>query len=343
MILAQLSDKNWMPEALLRLGVRRLSRKQLQDRQMRARRHSGDSLQTQISTWSQGPLALNNARDESTHAAVPTAFYQRMLGPNMLDVSAYWRHPGASLAEAEQSMFELLAQRARLGDGQHILDLGCGWGAFSLWAAQKYPDARITAVTDTAQRARHVADRKRELGLESLHVIHAELHQFDPAQDFDRVISVGMLQNVRNHALLFERIASWLKEDGRFFAHLCCHQSLSYTFDALDEDSWMSRYIFHSGMMPSFDLFSNYDTHLKIEDRLWLSGEHYQCSAEAWLKNLHRHRKELKQLLGGGPLGQLRLRRWRLFLLAIAEQFGADQGREWGLGQYLFKKTADTT
>lgn len=331
-----LCEKGYIPDPLIRLGARQISRKRLREDAA----YSGDELQAvldqRIAEYEHSPIAVDTSAANEQHYEVPPAFFLKALGPYLKYSCCLWSEQTADLAAAELAMLRLYGERAGLADGQQVLDLGCGWGSFSLWAAQQYPASQFTAMSNSAPQGRFIEDTARQRGLNNIRVITADINDFAPDQQFDRIVSVEMLEHVRNHASLFERIGQWLKPDGQFFAHVFCHHTLTYAYEDRGEDDWMSRHFFTGGMMPSYDLFTRYDKHLSVAMRWWVDGTHYQKTSNAWLQLADSHRAEFIDTLGGGALGKLRLQRWRMFFLAVAEFFGMDQGSQWGVGHYLF-------
>lgn len=332
-----LCERGLVPDPLIRFGARRLSRRRLQEDSQRSAAELRRIHAQRMQEWAQGPIAVGTAAANDQHYEVPPGFFLKALGPALKYSSCLWESGTDTLAEAEIAMLELSAQRAGIAGGQQVLDLGCGWGSFSLWAAARYPDSQFTGISNSAPQRQFIESQAQARGLTNLRIITADINDFDPAQKFDRIVSVEMLEHVRNHPALFERIARWLTADGQFFAHVFCHKTLTYAYEDRGEDDWMSRHFFTGGMMPSFDLFSHYDSHLSQQQSWWIDGHHYEKTSNAWLRNTDAHRQELIQVLGGGDLGKLRLQRWRMFFLAVAEFFGIDQGRQWGIGHYLFK------
>jgi cyclopropane-fatty-acyl-phospholipid synthase len=98
-----------------------------------------------------GPVTTLADRANEQHYEVPAEFFDLVLGPRRKYSSCYWPAGVSNLAEAEEAMLALTAQRAGLADGQHIVDLGCGWGSFTLWAAERYPNSSITAISNSAE------------------------------------------------------------------------------------------------------------------------------------------------------------------------------------------------
>ena len=155
-------------------------------------------------------------------------------------------------------MLDLTCRRAGIEDGMTILDLGCGWGAMSLWMAKRFPDASITAVSNSVLQGDFIRGKAEVSEFRNLRVIRADVQDYRPDTTFHRIVSVEMFEHVRNYAELLKRIADWLYEDGRLFVHHFCHRDMPYTMDADDERDWMARLFFTGGLMPSEQLLSEF-------------------------------------------------------------------------------------
>ena len=335
-----LCEKGLVPDPLIRMGARRLSRRRLLEDSQHSPEQLKAMIDERIAQWRKGPIAVETGAANDQHYEVPPEFFLRALGPHLKYSCCLWDEKTTDLSDAEAAMLRLYAQRASIENGQEVLDLGCGWGSFTLWAAKQYPQSQFTAMSNSAPQRKFIEQTANDRGLSNVKVITADINTFNPGQKFDRIVSVEMLEHVRNHALLFKRIANWLQPDGQFFAHVFCHHTLTYAYEDRGDDDWMSRHFFTGGMMPSYDLFTRYDEHLQVEQRWWVDGDNYEKTSNAWLVRSDEHRAELIEILGGGKLGRLRLQRWRMFFLAVAEFFGIDKGKEWGVGHYLFKARA---
>lgn len=338
MNIIDLCEKGWIPDPIIRMGARHISRKRLSEDGGYSDTELQNVLDARIAQWQQGPIAVDTGAANEQHYEVPAEFFLKTLGPHLKYSCCLWQDDVNSLAEAELRMLQLYARRAQLDNGQDVLDLGCGWGSFSLWAAEQYPGSRFTAMSNSTPQRQFIEAIAQQRGLSNLQVITADINEFQPEQRYDRIVSVEMLEHVRNHARLFARIAQWLKPEAYFFAHVFCHQTLTYAYEDRGEDDWMSRHFFTGGMMPSYDLFTRYDQDLQLAQRWWIDGQHYEKTSNAWLQNTDEQRQNIIEILGGGSLGQLRLQRWRMFFIAVAEFFGIDQGSQWGLGHYLFQR-----
>jgi cyclopropane-fatty-acyl-phospholipid synthase len=319
-------DSGRVPEPLLRAGIRAVCALRLRQE---ARRRDRDAL---IDELSAAPIAIDTDAANAQHYEVPAAFFQRVLGPRLKYSGCYWPTGIDTLGEAEEEMLELTAERAALADGQHVLDLGCGWGSFSLWAAARYPASRFVAVSNSHSQRAFVVTAARAAGLANLEVITADVRTLALDRRFDRVVSIEMFEHMRNHRALLARIAGWLAPGGRLFVHVFAHRRWAYPFADDGAADWMARAFFTGGLMPSADLLRRFDDDLCVEAQWHVGGTHYARTAEAWHANLLAHRRELVALLGDPR----RFHRWRVFFLACAELFGYRDGTEWHVSHYRF-------
>jgi cyclopropane-fatty-acyl-phospholipid synthase len=275
------------------------------------------------------------------HYEVPAEFFEAVLGRHGKYSCAWWGEGIQTLDQAEAEALRITCERAGIEDGMEVLDLGCGWGSLSLWIARKYPACRITAVSNSTAQRRWIEARAGQQCLDSIKVITADMNHFSADQRFDRVVSVEMFEHMRNYHELLERVASWLKPEGRFFMHIFCHRNSAYEFIDQGPGDWMSRHFFSGGIMPSADLPLRFQQHLSLINQHVWHGTHYARTAEAWLDNLDRRKAEalglFSEVYGADKAGQW-LQRWRIFFMSCAELFAFDEGQEWFVGHYLFSR-----
>lgn len=272
------------------------------------------------------------------HYEVPAGFFSHVLGPHMKYSSCFYA-PGDTLAEAERRALQLTVEHAGLSDGQHILELGCGWGSLSLFMAEQFPTARITAVSNSASQRAYIESQLHARGLHNLQVITADINDFKPHGTFDRVVSVEMFEHVANWNALLSRVKTWLSNDGRLFLHVFSHEKAPYRFDHANRADFIAQHFFTGGIMPSHQLASQFPDAFTVEESWRWSGEHYERTARDWLKNYDANRAEIWKVLvqvygAEAPLWQ---RRWRLFFLATAGLFGYRGGVPWGVSHYRLK------
>ena len=324
-----------VPDALTRAGIRRLCAVRLAD-EKRDPVNRGEALRASIRS---GPIAPVPQLANDQHYEVPAEFMRLALGPRMKYSSCLYETGRESLAEAEEAMLALTAERAGLADGQEILELGCGWGSLTLWMASRFPKTRVTAVSNSAPQREHIMGEAARLGLKNVTVLTRDMNVFAIDRTFDRIVSVEMFEHMRNYPELMRRVAGWLKPGGKLFVHIFCHKSLAYPFSDEGDDDWMARHFFSGGIMPSEGLLLEFDDHLEKEKMWIVDGRHYERTSNDWLANLDARRDQalalLRETYGRGAA--LRLTRWRIFYMACAELFGYANGSEWRVAHYLFK------
>ena len=287
------------------------------------------------------PIAEHVKAANDQHYELPAAFFQRVLGPHLKYSSCLYPTGAETLGEAEALALNETSVHADLRDGQHILELGCGWGSFSLWMAEGFPNARITSVSNSASQKAFIDGQARARGLGNLQVVTADMNDFDTPERFDRVVSVEMFEHMANWRALLGRVRGWLRPDGRLFLHVFSHRSTPYRFNADDPTDWIAQHFFTGGLMPSHELVRQFGDLFTVEQDWRWSGEHYARTAEAWLENFDAHAGEIGKVMREvyGADAKLWTRRWRLFFLATAGLFGHAAGREWGVSHYRLSPT----
>jgi len=284
-------------------------------------------------------IAENTAEANAQHYEVPAAFFHEVLGPRLKYSSALFDGHADTLAAAEERALAETCAHADLADGQDILELGCGWGSMTLWMAERYPDSRITAVSNSASQRAAIEAMARARGLGNIQVVTADMNDFAPAGRFDRIVSVEMFEHMANWRGLLARARGWLRPEGRLFLHVFTHRDRPYRFNAADRADWIAQHFFTGGIMPSHGLIRQFPDLFTVEAQWRWSGEHYRRTAEAWLANFDRNGAAIDAILAGvyGRDAALWKRRWRLFFLATAGLFGDRGGAVWGVSHYRLK------
>ena len=338
-----LAERGLLPDPLVRFGIRRLCAERLRGERRGGPAAEAERCAERIAALRASPIAIHTEAANAQHYELPAAFFALCLGPRLKYSCCYFPRGGESLAEAEEAMLELYGRRAELADGQRILELGCGWGSLTLWMAERFPHARITAVSNSHSQRHHIEARCRARGLTNVRVLTHDVNSLIlDAAHFDRCISIEMFEHVRNFETLMQRIAGWLKPGGKLFAHLFAHRTLLYPFETAGADNWMGRHFFTGGLMPSADTLLHFQADLALERRWLIDGTHYRRTANLWLARQDAQRAEVLAVLRAayGASGRLWFERWRLFWMACAELFGYAGGDEWLLAHYRFARPA---
>jgi len=339
-LVTRLAEAGVVPDPAVRFGIRRLLERRLRQSVRGDQRLRDAEEEALLESFAQGPIAISVDAANEQHYEVPASFFEQVLGPRLKYSCCLWDSSTPDLEAAEEAMLALTAERARVEDGMRILDLGCGWGSFTLWAAERYPNAQILAVSNSRLQRDLISARAADRGLGNVRVETSDINEFDPVERFDRVVSVEMMEHVRNHRALFERIARWLEPGGAAFSHIFCHRSRAYAYEAENESDWMAEHFFTGGMMPSEALFTRYQEHLTLREQWRVGGEHYARTCNAWLERLDGARGTILPILSEayGQDANRWFHRWRLFFIACAELFAYAEGREWFVSHYRWER-----
>lgn len=248
------------------------------------------------------------------HYDLGNDLFEKMLDKRMNYSCAYWK--GASdLDEAQESKLDLICKKLHLQPGMKILDIGCGWGSFCKYAAEKY-QALVTGITISKQQLQLAKQLCKGLSVELL------LQDYrDVTGSFDRVVSVGQMEHVgyKNYRDYFRIVQRCLKENGLFLLH-----TIGNNVSASYGDPWTVKYIFPNGMTPSIkQLSTSFEGIFQMED--WHNfGVYYDKTLMAWHRNFVAHWQELRH-----NYDERFFRMWNYYLLSCAGAFRARALQLW--------------
>jgi cyclopropane-fatty-acyl-phospholipid synthase len=341
MSLLKLAENGTIPDFLIRKGIRKLCQQRLLDEGINDLSQADQRYNALIQQLKESPIAIETKAANEQHYELPTAFFKLCLGSRLKYSSAYYPTGNESLDEAELHMLKLYSKRANLIDGQHILELGCGWGSLTLWMAEQYPNSPITAVSNSATQREHINAQCQARGFHNVTVITQDVNILDfPDNQFDRCVSVEMFEHMRNYKTLLSSISRWLKPEGKLFVHIFVHRFLMYPFETSGEDNWMGKYFFTGGLMPSADTLLHFSEQLTIAQRWLVPGRHYAQTSNHWLENQDKNHDKVLDILQevyGKDDAPIWAQRWRMFWMACAELFAFNNGNEWFVAHYLFQ------
>ncbi len=336
------AERGLVPDSMLRRGIRRRCAQRLREMYSGGVGAQQEHAQQLIEHLRHSPVAIHADAANAQHYELPPAFFRHCLGPRLKYSGCYYAKGNETLEQAENAMLELYSQRAELVNGQDILELGCGWGSLTLWMAERYPHARITAVSNSHSQRAHIQAQCFWRHLTNVQVITCDVTRLALETDsFDRCVSVEMFEHVRNHEMLMARIANWLRPGGKLFVHIFAHRNVAYPFETTGTDNWLGRHFFTGGLMPAADTLLWFQRDLYLERHWLIDGTHYERTANHWLANQDSHRDEVMQVLGqayGVALAPLWFQRWRMFWMSCAELFGYQHGQQWMVAHYRFAR-----
>lgn len=191
-------------------------------------------------------------RNILAHYDLGNRFYQRWLDPTMTYSAARFAGPGEDLSAAQLNKYRAIAATMDLKPGEHVLEIGCGWGGFAEVAAREY-GARVTGLTLSDAQLNFAQERMQRLGLNDQ--VNVRLQDYRDVQgSFDKVASIEMFEAVgeRHWPAYFGKISDVLKPGGRAGLQIITIR------DDLFEDyrkraDFIQRYIFPGGMLPSVE------------------------------------------------------------------------------------------
>lgn len=288
------------------------------------------------------PVAVLPEKANEQHYEVPPRFFELVLGQCLKYSCCFYSAFTTTLDEAELAMMNLYCERAEIQDGMTVLDLGCGWGSFSLLAAAKYPNCKIIGVSNSAPQKTFIDAQAIQRGLRNVEIVTCDINSFTPPPPYlrkiDRVVSIEMFEHMKNYEVLLKRVSSWLRPGGeaRVFVHIFCHREYPYHFEG---KSWMAKHFFSGGTMPSEDLLLRFAGHLLVQQQWRVEGTQYARTCRDWLRKMDKNIKEIRQLFVetyGFSEATRWVAMWRTFFMACEEMFAFDGGRQWFVAHYLF-------
>ena len=294
---------------------------------------------TVINQLKSGPIAEKTSNANDQHYEVPPEFFQLVLGKHMKYSCSHFDSELDDLDHAEEAMLQLYLDRAGIDGNQKILDLGCGWGSFSLYAAAKFPTSKFTAVSNSRDQINFINAEAKKRGLKNLIAMQKNINEMHFNETFDKVISIEMFEHMRNYESLLGKVSNFLKPDGELFVHIFCHRFACYLYEAKNESDWMTKNFFEGGIMPSEDIFSNFENDLKVVSSWKVNGTHYGLTSKKWLEKHDKNKSKIiamfNQHYGNGKIWFFR---WRMFFLTCAKFFSINKGNDWYVTHYLLRK-----
>lgn len=242
------------------------------------------------------------------HYDLNDALYRAMLGERMIYTCAYWREAG-SLDQAQEHKLELVCRKLGMERGMRVLDIGCGWGGFARYAAERY-GVHVVGVTISASQAQRAASLSRGLPVE---IRKQDYRDID--EKFDRIVSLGMFEHVgrKNYPTYMGIVRRSLVEDGLFLM-----QTIGRNDPGSGIDPWVTRYIFPNSEIPTMTrLVDALADELVVED--WHNfGIDYHRTLMAWFANFDTAWPTLSADFEPGFY-----RLWKYYLLMFAGVFKA--------------------
>jgi cyclopropane-fatty-acyl-phospholipid synthase len=254
------------------------------------------------------------------HYNLGNQLFLSMLDPYMQYSCAYWKNTN-NLQAAQLAKLELICQKLQLQPGDKVLDIGCGWGGFAKYAAEKY-NVTVTGITISKEQYIYANDFCKNLPVTILLCDYRDMHE-----KFDKIVSIGMFEHVGhlNYHIYFKQVDHMLKDNGLFLLHTI---GSNYTSPIINE--WTTKYIFPNGMLPSIAQIAKVSEKKFVIEDLHNFGTYYDNTLMSWYDNFTQHWSNLSSLYDNEFY-----RMWTYYLLSSAGSFRARALQVW---QVVFSK-----
>ncbi|MFH0873355.1 MAG: cyclopropane fatty acyl phospholipid synthase [Candidatus Komeilibacteria bacterium] len=256
-------------------------------------------------------LAAGNAE---SHYDLGNDLYTAMLDKRLVYTCGYWPQ-AQNLDQAQEAKLDLVCRKIGLRAGQRVLDIGCGWGSWAKFAAERY-GAQVVGIT--------LAPEQVELGNKLCAGLPVEIILQDYRKitgTFDHIISLGMFEHVgyKNYRTYMQIVRDHLAPDGLFLLH-----TIAGNTSATTTDPWINKYIFPNGMLPSAKQITTATEGLFVIEDWHNFGHDYDQTLMAWWQNFNSHWPELQ-----AKYGERFYRRWKYYLLSCAASFRVSNNQLW--------------
>ena len=267
----------------------------------------------------------------------PQAMLNQMLGA--WDViypkysTGFWEHEAINLEQSQMHMIDHVIERLEIVDGDHILDFGCGWGCVPNYIMSKFPNVRFTGLNLSHQQCEYMRSKMLDpasflsSGRFTLH--EGDLNEAQFSEKFDKILSIGVFCHVGNLTNAFQKLASFLKSNGKVFIHI-----ITARIPNNMSSGFTHKYIFPHGRYWNYDAIPSHNGNLKTINRWYMNGINYHKTLTAWLERFDDSQEIVKHLDYGMDYAKFR-RIWRFYLLMLGTIFATCDGEYNGNGQYL--------
>ncbi|MBI5456804.1 cyclopropane fatty acyl phospholipid synthase [Candidatus Kaiserbacteria bacterium] len=262
------------------------------------------------------------------HYDIGNDLYEKMLDTRMMYSCGYWKE-AKTLEKSQEDKLDLICRKIGLKTGDTVLDIGCGWGGFAAFAAERY-GAKVTGITISKEQAALAQQRTSELDVD----IRLQDWRTLGGETYTHIVSVGMFEHVgpKNYRVFMQKVRELLSDEGLFLL-----QTIGNGKTVRHLEPWYDRYIFPNGHLPSTAQIT------KATDRKWYGealltmedwhnfGSDYDKTLSAWYENFERAWPDIKE-----KYDERFRRMWKYYLLQSAGMFRARYIHLW---QIVFSKT----
>ncbi len=269
---------------------------------------------------------------------LPQDMFDVMLGHSQRIYPKYtmglWEKGATTLEQAQIDMLDDAIGKIGIKDGDDILDIGCGWGAAANHILAKFPNATCTGLNlSHAQcewlRQHKMQDPESHLSTDRFALYEGDFNNAVLDKKFDKIITIGVFEHVGNLTNAFQKLASFLKSNGKVFIHI-----ITVRIPNNMSSGFTHKYIFPHGRYWNYDVVPSHNRDLKTVSRWYVNGMNYHKTLTAWLQRFDDAQERVRLLDYGMDYTKFR-RIWRFYLLLLGTIFATCDGEYNGNGQYL--------
>ncbi|MGR8940608.1 MAG: cyclopropane fatty acyl phospholipid synthase [Gammaproteobacteria bacterium] len=242
--------------------------------------------------------------------------YESMTGQWLALSCGYWKS-AKTLDEAQEAKFDLICRKLELKNGERVLDIGCGFGSFARFAAERY-GCRIVGINISPQQAERARSYCEGLPVKIITCDYRDTDQYLTGGPFDKIVSIGMFEHVgnKNFRTYFQVANQCLKEGGLFLLH-----TIGSNVSLFQNDPWFEKYIFPGGLLPSIKQIGEAIENLFVMEDWHNFGYDYSLTLNSWFQNFDQS--------WTGPKNDPFYRMWTYYLLSCAGYFKARRVQLW--------------
>ncbi len=268
---------------------------------------------------------------------LPQAMLNPMLGDGKLIYPKYsmglWEKGAANLEQSQMQMIDDVIEKLEIQDGDNILDFGCGWGCVPNYILSKFPNVTFTGINLSHHQCEYMRQKMQDpesyLSSGRFTLYEGDLNDANFETKFDKILSIGVFCHVGNLTKAFQKLASFLKDNGKVFIHIITVRTPNNISSVFTH-----KYIFPHGRYWKYDAVPSHNKDLKTIQRWYLNGYNYSTTFANWLKNFDDSQAIVKDLDYGIDYAKFR-RIWRFYLIWFVSNFASCDGEYNGNGQYL--------
>ncbi|MBD1814951.1 class I SAM-dependent methyltransferase [Microcoleus vaginatus DQ-U2] len=268
---------------------------------------------------------------------LPQAMLNTMLGDGKLIYPKYsmglWEKGAANLEQSQMQMIDDVIEKLDIQDGDNILDFGCGWGCVPNYILSKFPNVTFTGINLSHQQCEYMRQKMQDpesyLSSGRFTLYEGDLNEAQFETKFDKILSIGVFCHVGNLTKAFQKLASFLNDNGKVFIHI-----ITVRIPNNISSVFTHKYIFPHGRYWKYDAVPSHNKDLKTIKNWYLNGYNYSTTLTTWLKNFDESQAIVKDLDYGMDYAKFR-RIWRFYLIWFVSNFASCDGEYNGNGQYL--------